>query len=232
MTTMMTSKPSPLTPTGTGHPTHTQSLPCAEESVGIARLSVAATLRAWGLEDLVDDARLIASELATNAIRHATRHIPDPEQRSCFRLKVERPSDHLVRISTFDRSRTIPRIIEASETAESGRGMAVVDAVSCRWGIDLKPWGKGVWAECATPGRLAPGRPWGLRRLGPYPTAAEVPFTTVTIDPDTQTGVFRDHAGLVVEMGRHGTSSATSTSTVTNLDSRNDAGSDQDSQQD
>ncbi|MFD8516103.1 ATP-binding protein [Streptomyces antimycoticus] len=154
MTTMMISKPSPLTPTGTGHPTYTQSLPCTEESVGIARLSVAATLRAWGLEDLVDDARLIASELATNAIRHATRHIPDPEQRGCFRLKVERPSDHLVRISTFDRSRTIPHVLEASETAESGRGMAVVDAVSCQWGIDPKPWGKGVWAECATPGHL------------------------------------------------------------------------------
>ncbi|AGP57425.1 ATP-binding protein [Streptomyces rapamycinicus] len=155
MTTMMTSKPSPLTPTGTGHPTYTQSLPCAEESVGIARLSVAATLRAWGLEDLVDDARLIASELATNAIRHATRHIPDPEQRGCFRLKVERPSDHLVRISTFDRSRSVPRVVQSTETAESGRGMAVVEAISSRWGIDPKPWGKGVWAECATPGHLA-----------------------------------------------------------------------------
>ncbi|MBA6438475.1 MULTISPECIES: ATP-binding protein [Streptomyces] len=154
MTTMMTSKPSPLTPTGTGHPTYTQSLPCTEESVRIARLSVAATLRAWGLGDLVDDARLIASELATNAIRHTTRHIPDPEQRGRFRLKVERPSERLVRISTFDRSGTNPRVIEASESAESGRGMAVVDAVSCRWGIDPKPWGKGVWAECATPDHL------------------------------------------------------------------------------
>ncbi|MBP8537328.1 ATP-binding protein [Streptomyces sp. MK37H] len=122
--------------------------------MGIARLSVAATLRAWGLEVLVDDARLIASELATNAIRHAIRCIPDPEQRGCFRLKVERPSDHLVRISTFDRSRAVPRVVQAAETAESGRGMAVVDAVSCRWGIDPKPWGKGVWAECANPGHL------------------------------------------------------------------------------
>ncbi|MFI0780915.1 putative ATP-grasp-modified RiPP [Streptomyces sp. NPDC021212] len=239
MTTMMISSYSPLTPTGTGHPAYSQSLPCTDESVGIARLSVAATLRAWGLEALVDDARLIASELATNAIRHAARHAPDPdpdpEQCGSFRLKVERPGDHLVRITTFDRSRAVPRIVQASDTAESGRGMAVVEALSCRWGITPKPWGKGVWAECTTrtaPSRRAPIRPWGLRRLGPYPRAAEMPFTTVTIDPDTQTGVFRDRDGLVVEMGRHGTSSATSTSTVTNLDSRNDAGSDQDSQQD
>ncbi|WP_349256486.1 putative ATP-grasp-modified RiPP [Streptomyces luomodiensis] len=219
-------------PPGTGHPAYTQSLPCTEESVRIARLSVAATLRAWGLDALVDDARLIASELATNAIVHTVRSIPDPEQRGCFRVKVERPGDHLLRISTFDRSRAVPRVVHASETAESGRGMAVVEAVASRWGIDPKPWGKGVWAECTIPERPTPVRPWGLRRLGPYPAAAEMPFTTVTIDPDSQTGVFRDRDGLVVEMGKHGTSSATSTSTVTNLDSRNDAGSDQDSQQD
>ncbi|MBK3565902.1 putative ATP-grasp-modified RiPP [Streptomyces sp. MBT62] len=75
-------------------------------------------------------------------------------------------------------------------------------------------------------------RPWGLRRLGPYPNTVKMPFTTVTVDPDTQAGVFRDAGGQVVEMGKHGTSSATSTSTVTNLDSKNDQGSDQDSQQD
>ncbi|WP_262699889.1 MULTISPECIES: ATP-binding protein [Streptomyces] len=149
MTTTTISKPSPLTPTGTGHPAHTQSLPCTEESVRIARRSVAATLRAWGLKDLVDDARLIASELTTNAILHTARPIPDPEQRGCFRLKVERRSDHLVRISTFDRSHSVPRVVQTAETAESGRGMAVVAAVSYRWGIDPKPWGKGVWAECA-----------------------------------------------------------------------------------
>ncbi|WP_039938807.1 ATP-binding protein [Streptomyces himastatinicus] len=148
------STPSPLTPIGTGHPAYAQSLPCTEESVALVRLSVTATLRAWGLEDLVDDARLIASELATNAIRHAARHTPAPEQRGRFRLKVERPDDHLVRITTFDRSRAVPRIVQASETAESGRGMAVVEALSCRWGIDHKPWGKGVWAECTTPDHL------------------------------------------------------------------------------
>ncbi|AEM87660.1 hypothetical protein Strvi_8341 [Streptomyces violaceusniger Tu 4113] len=58
-----------------------------------------------GLIDvIVERGLVIASELATNAIRHATRYIPDPEQRGCFRLKVECPSDHLVPISTFDRS--------------------------------------------------------------------------------------------------------------------------------
>ncbi|MEU0811147.1 ATP-binding protein [Streptomyces sp. NPDC005970] len=133
--------------------------------MSIARLSVAATVRAWGLEELVDDARLIASELATNAIRHATRSIPDPEQPGCFRLKVERLSNHLVRISTFDRSHTVPRVLQTSETAESGRGMAVVAALSCRWGVVTRPWGKGVWAECATASIHHPRMPHPPTRL-------------------------------------------------------------------
>jgi len=75
-------------------------------------------------------------------------------------------------------------------------------------------------------------RPWGASRLAPYPTTIQRPHSTVTIDPDTQLGVFRDRAGLVVEMGAHGTSKGTETSTTTNSDSKNDQGHDQDSEQD
>ncbi|MGC0332329.1 putative ATP-grasp target RiPP [Streptomyces sp. SAI-170] len=75
-------------------------------------------------------------------------------------------------------------------------------------------------------------RPWGASRLAPYPTTVRRPHTTVSIDAETQLGVFRDRAGQVVEMGKHGTSSGTETSTTTNSDSRNDQGHDQDSSQD
>lgn len=75
-------------------------------------------------------------------------------------------------------------------------------------------------------------RPWGASRLAPYPKSVHRPHATVAIDPATQLGVFRDRAGQVVEMGKHGTSSGTETSTTTNSDSANDQGSDQDSQQD
>ncbi|MFC3577800.1 putative ATP-grasp-modified RiPP [Streptomyces yaanensis] len=84
----------------------------------------------------------------------------------------------------------------------------------------------------STPDQLGPARPWGVSRLAPYPTTVKLPFTTVTIDPATQTGVFRDRLGQVVELGKHGTSTGTETSTSTNLDSQNDQGHDQDSQQD
>lgn len=74
--------------------------------------------------------------------------------------------------------------------------------------------------------------PWGARRLAPYGVTTQLSHTTVTVDPTTQVGVFRDRAGQVVEMGKHGTSSGTETSTVTNSDSAPDQGHDQDSQQD
>ncbi|MFJ2782931.1 putative ATP-grasp-modified RiPP [Streptomyces sp. NPDC093249] len=78
----------------------------------------------------------------------------------------------------------------------------------------------------------SPTRPWGAGRLAPYPTVIRRPHATVTIDPTTQLGVFRDRVGQVVEMGKHGTSSGTETSTTTNSDSKNDQGHDQDSNQD
>ncbi|MFE5673825.1 putative ATP-grasp-modified RiPP [Streptomyces erythrochromogenes] len=77
-------------------------------------------------------------------------------------------------------------------------------------------------------------RPWGAGRLAPYPTTIPRPHASVSIDPDTQLGVFRDRAGHVVEMGKHGTSTGTETSTSTSADgqSGNDQGSDQDSNTD
>ncbi|AZQ74328.1 MULTISPECIES: putative ATP-grasp-modified RiPP [Streptomyces] len=75
-------------------------------------------------------------------------------------------------------------------------------------------------------------RPWCAGRLAPYPMTVRRPHATVTIDPATQLGVFRDRVGQVVEMGKHGTSQGTETSTTTNSDSRNDQGHDQDSEQD
>lgn len=82
------------------------------------------------------------------------------------------------------------------------------------------------------PAELGPGTasgtvPWGVRRLAPYPTVTQLPYTTVTVDPATQLGVARDSTGQVVEMGKHGTSKAKETKTKTNSDSTPDEGHDQ-----
>ncbi|RPE47121.1 putative ATP-grasp target RiPP [Streptomyces sp. Ag109_O5-1] len=78
----------------------------------------------------------------------------------------------------------------------------------------------------------AADRPWGAGRLAPYPTVVHRPHASVVIDPDTQLGVYLDHAGQVIDMGKHGTSKGTETDTTTNADSAPDQGHDQDSEQD
>lgn len=78
----------------------------------------------------------------------------------------------------------------------------------------------------------AGARPWGAGRLAPYPTVIRRPHVSVSLDPDTQLGVYVDRAGTVIDMGKHGTSKGTETSTYTNSDSAPDQGHDQDSQQD
>ncbi|MFJ7414606.1 putative ATP-grasp-modified RiPP [Streptomyces sp. NPDC098077] len=81
---------------------------------------------------------------------------------------------------------------------------------------------------------LSTVRPWGTARLAPYPTTIARPHASVSIDPDTQLGTFLDHAGHVVEMGKHGTGTGTETTTSTSSDgqSGNDQGSDQGSDTD
>ncbi|MFT2016272.1 putative ATP-grasp-modified RiPP [Streptomyces sp. 796.1] len=77
--------------------------------------------------------------------------------------------------------------------------------------------------------QLTPARPWGVSRLTPYPSTIRLPHSSVTIDPDTQLGVFRDQAGQVIEMGKHGTGTGTETKTSTSSDGQtgNDEGHDQ-----
>jgi putative ATP-grasp target RiPP len=75
--------------------------------------------------------------------------------------------------------------------------------------------------------------PWGVSRMRPYPSVHQPGYATAVLDPVTQTTVFLDAHGTVVEMGRHGTGKGTETQPQsTNLDSRNDTDHDQDSEQD
>ncbi|MFD5127239.1 putative ATP-grasp-modified RiPP [Streptomyces olindensis] len=75
--------------------------------------------------------------------------------------------------------------------------------------------------------------PWGISRMRPYPSAYQPGYAIAELDPTSQTTVFRDAQGAIVEMGKHGTSKGTETHPQsTNQDSRNDTDHDQDSEQD
>ncbi|MGW0998689.1 putative ATP-grasp-modified RiPP [Streptomyces sp. NPDC002523] len=80
-------------------------------------------------------------------------------------------------------------------------------------------------------GTITPA-PWGVSRMAPYPTMAPG-YARVELDHGTQTAVFFDGLGQVMEMPGHGTSTGTSPATGTSPDGNgstqdSDTGSDND----
>lgn len=112
------------------------------ESVASSRGYVETCLRRMGTADhLVDDARVIVSELATNAILHA---------RSPFRISVDE-SVGVVCISVQDmgEGQAARRSESPGDHLLDGRGIGIVEALTRRWGCDVLRDGKVVWAELA-----------------------------------------------------------------------------------
>lgn len=107
------------------------------QAVAAARRFVTLVLESWGERDLLADAALITSELATNAVRHAV---------SPFRTVVDR-SRAGVRISIADLEPGEVAAGTADPTALAGRGVAIVEALASQWGCYPAPDGKVVWAE-------------------------------------------------------------------------------------
>jgi anti-sigma regulatory factor (Ser/Thr protein kinase) len=86
-----------------------------------------------------DRVALVVSELASNAVLHA---------RTAFTVRVA-ASGGTVRVAVGDRSAVPPVGREPDTSAVTGRGLAIVDALSSRWGVETGAdgIGKWVWAE-------------------------------------------------------------------------------------
>ncbi|MBO3679484.1 ATP-binding protein [Streptomyces sp. NEAU-YJ-81] len=128
------------TPRPTGHPGYSQTMRRAPESAEVARKLVRTALAAWGLEDLIEDAALVITELVSNAVDHA--------RLESIRVVVTRPSEKFVRLGVVDRSRNVPCLrTDSNGDNTRGRGLLLVDALTDRWGTDRYRWGKQVWGE-------------------------------------------------------------------------------------
>ncbi len=124
----------PLSATGGIH------LPCDLASVADARRFVRDALVSSLAHDLTDEAFLVVSELAANAITHAE---------SDYRVSVL-VSPATVRISVRDSGPGTPEPRASGPGAISGRGLLIVAAVATSWGIDSSHAGfKTVWADLA-----------------------------------------------------------------------------------
>ncbi|MBC7372366.1 MAG: ATP-binding protein [Frankiales bacterium] len=114
-------------------------LPGEPASVRRARSLVRGALSSWQLGALENDALLMVSELATNAVLHA---------RSSFAVEATRVG-RVVRVTVYDRSPTAPTPRLHSTTAGNGRGLAMVAELADSWGTarGQAPYTKGVWFE-------------------------------------------------------------------------------------
>ena len=97
----------------------------------------------WGIGNLGDSAELVVTELITNAVR-ASR---EAGRVSAVRLWLLSDSAQIL-ILVGDASPRPPVLTDASDEAEHGRGLMLVDAVSEQWGWYSREDsdGKFVWA--------------------------------------------------------------------------------------
>ena len=82
---------------------------------------------------------LLTSELLANAVLHGP-------QDGIVGVRLQ-TSDTMLRVTVTDRNPTPPVVLHPDPIEPSGRGMAIVEALSNRWGVDLGSGGKAVWFE-------------------------------------------------------------------------------------
>jgi serine/threonine-protein kinase RsbW len=112
--------------------------------VAVVRRLLRRLLASWRLDELLEegDVELLATETATNAVRHA-----GTEATVVVRYLGDR-----VRVEVGDGSTALPRVRTAQADDTGGRGMAMVDTLSSGWGVTPGVGGKRVWFEIGTKG--------------------------------------------------------------------------------
>jgi len=118
---------------------------------GKARAHVVDVLREWRLTELAEAAELVASELVTNSVL-ATRAAGWPGRQPPVRLWLL-GDDASVLVLVWDALSASPAPGEAAIDDESGRGLAIVAALSQAWDSypDSTLGGKVTWALITSP---------------------------------------------------------------------------------
>ncbi|MFE7223365.1 SpoIIE family protein phosphatase [Nocardioides sp. NPDC057577] len=126
----------------TGVKTLSRTFEPAPTSVSEARRFARKVLAEWGLEDLVDDAILLTSELVTNAVTHAGTPMTVVVVREVDRLRIDVVDQHPTRV--------LPLGVNAHPgTGEHGRGLLITSALATSWGVEYRKDHKRVWAAFA-----------------------------------------------------------------------------------
>ena len=117
------------------------ALPAVPESIPRAR-EILESLRGKLEESVLDDLRLIVSELVTNSIRHAGLRTSDP-----IDLEVS-VNEATIRLELRDRGRGFaPPPSPTNPFQESGWGLFLVSQLTDRWGVFTEDGTTTVWIE-------------------------------------------------------------------------------------
>ncbi|MGC1209886.1 MAG: SpoIIE family protein phosphatase [Micromonospora sp.] len=140
----MSAEEGPAQPGGSEEHVRRVRLPADRRTPAAARALVRSVLAEADLEDLLNEALLLTTELSTNAVEHARTE-----------LDIEVVADQIgltVTVSDFATGPVEELIVgvrnqsgEITEVAERGRGLLLVDHFASRWGTTYLPTGKGVW---------------------------------------------------------------------------------------
>ncbi|MGW5667251.1 SpoIIE family protein phosphatase [Micromonospora sp. NPDC003776] len=141
-------------------------LPADRRTPAAARALVRSVLIEAGLSGLANEALLLTTELATNAVEHARTELD---------IEVEADDTGLTVTVTDFASGPVEELVvgvrndasEITEVAERGRGLLLVDHFASRWGTTYLPTGKGVWFRLDRSGTTPSARPVGADRRTP-----------------------------------------------------------------
>lgn len=116
-------------------------LPGQRQSVAVGRHWVVRTVAARGVPGMATQVvELLSSELLANAVLHGS-------DGGAIGVAV-RHSTSALRVSVSDAGDAAPVVLHNELSAPNGRGMAIVEAMSTRWGVDDHvDGGKTVWFE-------------------------------------------------------------------------------------
>lgn len=124
----------------------TLRLPFAHESAAEVRRALSSWLAHRGSSDqAIGDACLVATELVSNALRHAG---PLADSRLLVRWHEDEADLLLLSVCDGGGSST-PTVVDAPVDAESGRGMAIVEALARRWRVERSEDGHEVQVHLA-----------------------------------------------------------------------------------
>ncbi|OEU87446.1 hypothetical protein DB35_23075 [Streptomyces abyssalis] len=110
------------------------------EALSPVRHRIGAYFELWDLPELAGTAQLCVSELLTNAITHIGPGTP-----VTLHASMAGPNPRLSLTDPVPDA--MPALQRADDDAESGRGLALLDALTHRWGVDRGRHSKTVWCE-------------------------------------------------------------------------------------